>query len=286
MREQTFATSAGIALNVARSESSGAPIVLLHGVTRSWRDWLVGLPYLMPHWHIAALDFRGHGRSARVPGAYLIADYVPDVVDFLRRELDEPAILVGHSLGGNVAAAAAAEVPERVRGLILEDPPLEMAGPALDSTYFTAMFRAFLPHAGSDRPVEIIARELADALVPAAGREGLVRFGDVRDAVALRSSAASLKRLDPEVLETAIGGHWLDRSDVRKTLRGIRCPTLLIQADPAVGGILPDSHAAEMAALIGDVIVMKLPGVPHNVHGTVTETMMRMVLAFLGSLAM
>ena len=85
MRERTFETSAGIALNVARSESSGPPIVLLHGVTRRRQDWLVVLPHLVPCWHVAALDFRGHGRSARMPGAYFIADYVPDVVDFLRR---------------------------------------------------------------------------------------------------------------------------------------------------------------------------------------------------------
>ena len=41
--------------------------------------------------------------GAEAPGAYRVADYVPDLVDFLRLELSEPAVVVGHSLGGNLA---------------------------------------------------------------------------------------------------------------------------------------------------------------------------------------
>jgi pimeloyl-ACP methyl ester carboxylesterase len=284
MLEKAFGTSAGVTLNVATTSRPGAPAVLLHGVTRRWQDWLTAVPYLSSHWQVIALDFRGHGRSGRTPGAYRITDYVPDVVDFLRRGLDEPALLIGHSLGGNVAAAVAAEAPERVRALVLEDPPLGMAGPRLAETYFPETFRVFIRHAGSDRPVGVIAAELAEARVPGPGRAGLVRLGDVRDPVSLRASASGLKRLDPEVLETPIAGCWLDGCDVAEAMRRIACPTLLLQADDTVGGILPDDHAVEMAALVGDCAHVKLTGIGHNIHATATEAMMRLVVPFFVSL--
>ena len=187
MNERMFGTSAGVGLHLASAREGGPPVLLLHGVTRRWQDWLTVLPGLAPRWQAFALDLRGHGKSDRTPGAYRIADYVPDVVDFLRRGLDEPAIVIGHSLGANVAAAAAAEAPERVRALVLEDPPLEMAGPRIAETGLLELFPHFLRHAGSDRPVDEIAAELAEARVRSWGHAVPVRLGDVRDLVSLRS---------------------------------------------------------------------------------------------------
>ncbi len=284
MNERMVGTSAGVGLHLASSPEGGPPVLLLHGVTRRWQDWLTVLPSLAPRWQALALDLRGHGRSDRTPGAYRIADYVPDVVDFLRRGLVEPAIVIGHSLGGNVAAAVAAEAPERVRALVLEDPPLEMAGRRIAETGLMELFPHFLRHAGSDRPVDEIAGELAEARVRAPGHGGPVRLGDVRDPVSLRSSASGLKRLDPAVLEPPLAGRWLDGSDVAGDLGRIRCPTLLLQADGRFGGLLPDPHAAEMAALIRHRVHIKLTGVGHNIHSTATEAMMRLVLPFLGSI--
>lgn len=287
MNEWDFETSAGVTLRVAESGSQGPPIVLLHGVTRRWQDWLLVLPYLMPAWRVFALDLRGHGRSSRTPGAYRVADYVPDVVDFLERGIgsSESAIVFGHSLGGNVAALAASEAPTRVRGLVLEDPPLEMAGPRLAETPFPSYFRAFAPHAGSDRPLSAIAADLAETPVDAPLRAGTVRMGDIRDAVSIRVSAAGLKRLDPAVLEPALAGVWTEDSpDLDLQLALIACPTLLVQADPTLGGILPDDHAAEMTARIPDCLHLKLRGLGHNLHSTATETLMRLVIPFLSSL--
>ena len=284
MNERMFGTSAGVGLHLASAREGGPPVLLLHGVTRRWQDWLTVLPCLAPRWQAFALDLRGHGKSDRTPGAYRIADYVPDVVDFLRRGLDEPAIVIGHSLGANVAAAVAAEAPERVRALVLEDPPLEMAGPRIVETGLLELFPHFLRHAGSDRPVDEIAGELAEARVRSWGHAVPVRLGDVRDLVSLRVSASGLKRLDPGVLEPPLAGRWLDGSDVADDLGRIRCPTLLLQADGLFGGLLPDAHAAEMAALIRHCVHIKLTGIGHSIHSTATEAMMRLVLPFLGSI--
>jgi len=283
MYERMFGTSAGVGIHLASAREGGRPAILLHGVTRRWQDWLTVLPSLAPRWQAFALDLRGHGKSDRTPGAYRIADYVHDVVDFLRRGLDEPAVVIGHSLGANVAVAVAAEAPERVHALVIEDPPLEMAGPRIVETGLLELFPHFLRHAGSSQSVDEIAEDLAEARVRSWGHAVPVRLGDVRDLVSLRVSASGLKQLDPGVLEPPLEGRWLEGSNVADDLGRIRCPTLLLQADGIFGGLLPDAHAAEMASLIRHCVHIKLTGIGHSIHSTATEDMMRLVLPFLGS---
>src|SRR5690348_13520571 len=71
------------------------------------------------HWHVYAPDLRGHGLSGRVPGHYLIQDFVPDISAFLQGVVRTPAVVVGHSLGGNVGIMLAAQYPHLVRALIV-----------------------------------------------------------------------------------------------------------------------------------------------------------------------
>jgi pimeloyl-ACP methyl ester carboxylesterase len=210
---------------------------------------------------------------------------VPDVVDYLRQSVEQPAAVVGHSLGGMVAAAVAAEAPDRVAALALEDPTFEMTGRRIGETAFPDLFRAFQPHAGSSRPVSEIAAQLAEAPIAWPDPAAPFRLGDLRDAVSLRFSAACLKQLDPEVLTTPLAGRWLDGYEVPATLRRIDCPTLLLQADHAVGGALPDEYAALLAAMFRDVVRVKLDGIGHNIHGTQPEAMLRLMLPFLDALS-
>ena len=106
---------------------SGPVLVLLHGVTRCGADWEPLLPALAEDWTVIALDQRGHGTSPRA-GSYLVTDYVADAVRFVREETAGPIFIFGHSLGAMVAAAVAAELPDRVGGIILEDPPFHTMG--------------------------------------------------------------------------------------------------------------------------------------------------------------
>jgi pimeloyl-ACP methyl ester carboxylesterase len=283
MRERPFAT-APVTLNVAVGPPNGPPMVLLHGVTRRWQDFSVLFPSLTFDRHVHAIDFRGHGRSGRTPGSYRVRDYVPDIVAYLRQAIESPAIVVGHSLGGMVAAAVAAEAPERVRALVLEDPTFEMTGRRIDETSFPDLFRAFLPHAGSSETVVAISSALAESPIRVPGRAEPVRLGQLRDAVALRTSASCLKRLDPDVLTAPLAGRWLEGFDVPTVLARVRCPTLLLQGDFALGGALPDAYGAELAGALHDVAHLKLTGIGHNIHGTQPEAMLRLMLPFLDSL--
>ena len=124
MIEHTF-DAGPVAINyVAEGREDGRPLVFLHGVSGRWQTWLPVMTAFAAGWRLYALDFRGHGRSGRAPGAYRAVDYAADVVAFLRRRVEQPAVLVGHSLGAIVAVAVAADAPEAVRAVVLETPPL------------------------------------------------------------------------------------------------------------------------------------------------------------------
>ncbi len=283
MRESTFCASS-VELNVARGVNEGPPVVLLHGMTRRWQDFTSILPALESRWHVVGVDLRGHGRSGRADGAYRVIDYVADVVELLRETLSEPAILIGHSLGSMVAAAVAAQVPGRVRAVVLEDPTFEMTGGRIAEGSFLDLFQAFEPLAGSNRPLNEIARELAESRIHVPGRIDKVRLGDLRNAVSLLFTASCLRCVDPRAFRSAIAGQWLDGYDVAATLGQIGCPTLMLQGDPAVGGALPDDYALELASHIRGGVHIRIPGVGHNIHAEQPEAMLRLVLPFLSSL--
>lgn len=100
-------------------------LVLVHGLTEAGSAWPDAVARWAADWRVVAVDQRGHGDSPRFDDAALnsmFGTFVADLVAVLEEE--GPAVLVGHSLGGRVSAAAALARPDLVRGLLLEDPAL------------------------------------------------------------------------------------------------------------------------------------------------------------------
>jgi len=118
--EAAFATNE-VALNYAEGPPNGSAFVVLHGGSGRWQYSQRLLDILAESWHMFAPDFRGHGLSGHVPGAYLLRDYVRDTATFLAGVVREPAVVYGHSLGGEVGVMLAAQHPELVCALIIGD---------------------------------------------------------------------------------------------------------------------------------------------------------------------
>lgn len=273
-----------VRLRIHLTPGDGPPVVLLHGVTRCGLDWLPLLPHLRILGPVHAIDQRGHGGSQAGLAAYRVRDYVEDATAYVA-SLDAPAIVVGHSLGAMVAAGVAAAAPARVRALVLEDPTFEMTGARLHETSFPDLFRAYLPHVGSQRTADEVARQLGRAMVGAPGGPKLP-LSATRDAASLRFLAECLRRLDPAVLTTVLEGRWMDDYDIEATLGLIACPTLFLHGEHAAGGALPEDYAERLAAQILDVTRVRLPRVGHNIHATATEAMLRPLLAFLAAVTL
>ena len=103
--------------------STGDPIaVLVHGNGGHARWWDPLVPALVPGWRLIAPDLRGHGASDwPEPPSYRLEDFSSDLLGVVDQLAPEPVVLVGHSMGGRVAAWCAAHSPERVRRLVLLD---------------------------------------------------------------------------------------------------------------------------------------------------------------------
>lgn len=100
----------------------GAPVLLLHSMAAHghWWDWTA--PLLTHDRHAVALDFRGHGASQWAePPAYGFIDHVSDVVAVMDALGWRAPFVIGHSLGGYVAAYLAALHPDRVARLVIVD---------------------------------------------------------------------------------------------------------------------------------------------------------------------
>lgn len=243
---------------------AGPTLLLLHGVTRCGGDWEPLLLTLTAGWKVIALDQRGHGDSARAQ-SYLVTDYVADVVRFVREELAAPLVILGHSLGAMVAAGVAAELPQLVRGIVLEDPPFHTMGNRIAGSAWQAQFIGMREAAQSGGTIETIADALADIRLPASGI-GFKRLGELRDRASLAWSAECLSQLDPEVLTPVIEGRWLDGHDVAAVLSRVRCPVLLLQADPTAGGALTDADADAAESALPSCQRVRFPGIGHQLH--------------------
>lgn len=97
----------------------GEPLLLLHGLGSSGRDWELQLPEFSRHFQVITVDVRGHGRSSKPPGPYSVPQFAADIAALMRELVLGPAHLVGISMGGMIALQLALAAPGCVRSLVL-----------------------------------------------------------------------------------------------------------------------------------------------------------------------
>lgn len=261
---QHFSTTSPRLSFVREARDRRPTLLLLHGVTRLWRDWEPVLPALTTFWNIVALDHRGHGESERA-ASYFVTDYVADAVAFLRKDIGEPVTILGHSLGAMVAAAVAAEMPEYVKALVLEDPPFETMGTRIIGTAWQSQFKGMQTAVCEAAKGGDLAGLLADIALPQS--DGTFKtLGKIRSKASLEWSANCLRAVDPGVFTPLIEGRWLQAYDQHSVFRAIKCPTLLMQADPAAGGALTDADTGEAVSMIAGCRHVRFAGASHQLH--------------------
>jgi pimeloyl-ACP methyl ester carboxylesterase len=106
---------------------SGPPLILLHGLSGSGRWWGRNVPAFASRFRTYAVDLPGFGASRRVRWSRQ-DDTVDWLADWIAAEGLLPAHIVGHSLGGAVAARLAARYPDRLDRLVLVDAAIRQEG--------------------------------------------------------------------------------------------------------------------------------------------------------------
>ncbi len=154
---------------------SGTPLLLLHGLVGSGRNWRRNIGFLSRYASVYALDLFNMGESERVPGLdaglEATADRIVALMDALHLE---SADIAAHSHGGAIAMMLAARHPERVRKLILFAPanPFCDAGRQLIRFYNTrvgALFARKVPTLPRLLHATALARMYGDPTRVAAG---------------------------------------------------------------------------------------------------------------------
>jgi esterase len=120
---------ASIAYRVAPARAAaGPPVVLLHGLASNLSRWseFVEQTSLVQQHDVIRVDLRGHGDSP-TRGAIGLKLWADDLAALLDQEAHAQAVLVGHSLGAQVALHFAARHAQRAAGLVLIDPVFRQA---------------------------------------------------------------------------------------------------------------------------------------------------------------
>lgn len=113
----------GIRVRYARrgDEAPGkTPVLFIHGFGGDLDNWLFNLDAIASAAQVIALDLPGHGQSdARLPGRATLSDLAGFVLHFLDVIGVDRVHIVGHSMGGAIAAQMALVAPRRVASLVL-----------------------------------------------------------------------------------------------------------------------------------------------------------------------
>lgn len=100
----------------------GPALVLVHGsFSDHATNWELVKPLLETRFTVYAVARRGRGATT-TPPAHTLADEGRDVAALIEA-IRDPVFVLGHSYGGQVALSAAAQIPERIRKLVLYEPP-------------------------------------------------------------------------------------------------------------------------------------------------------------------
>jgi pyruvate dehydrogenase E2 component (dihydrolipoamide acetyltransferase) len=255
--------AAGRRLRYLEMGSGGeVPVLLLHGFGADLNSWMFTQPVLAEGRRTIALDLPGHGGSSKDVGVGDVDSLTGTVEAALAVLGIERVHLVGHSMGGAVAATLALRRPERVATLTL------IASAGLGQEINSAFIDGFV-RAGRRKDTEAVLRFLVHdpALVSRTMVEDVLRY----------------KRIDgvPAALET-IGRAWFaggwQRLDLLAAVTGLAMPVQLIWGRD--DQIIPVMHAE---ALASQVPVHILEGAGHLPHMEKSGTVNRLISRFTDS---
>jgi pimeloyl-ACP methyl ester carboxylesterase len=263
--QSKFVEANGIRLHYNEWSTDGPPLIFLHGITSSSNSWDVIAPSFVDDYRVMAFDLRGHGQSGKPDSGYSWeSDYARDISTFITEQLDEPAIVVGHSLGAVVSAPVAVQAGNTVRAIVLEDPP------------------AFV-HDNEDAPRTRFASVLAIKALPIDQRiEELMKTMNIsREAATVR--ADNYGSMSESVMTGLLEGGTSYRPD--ELLPKIECSTLVILGNPNRGGVVDWTERPRIQRLLKGSKILEWPEVGHGIHAEAPDRFIATVSDFLKTLS-
>jgi pimeloyl-ACP methyl ester carboxylesterase len=215
--EAEWLSADDVQVRVVRAGTGDTTVVLFHGYAESLMAFRPMFDQLAARTSVVAVDLPGFGLSDKPRAPYDLASYVRRMTAFIDRHVPGPIVLVGHSLGGEVAAAVALERPGQVVGLVL----IASAGWGLSPATMALAQEGAEVMGWINSVVGELVVPLHDPAWLAEPKERR-RYDPLLDPAFRAASARVLKEFDFEALQTRFGD--------------IRQPTLLIwgERDPTI----------------------------------------------------
>ncbi|MCB0931953.1 MAG: alpha/beta hydrolase [Mycobacterium sp.] len=260
---EPVASSESSAAALTHRGGTGRPLVLVHGLMGRGTTWSRQLPWLARRGAVYTYDAPWH-RGVDIEDAESISTerFLAELGAAVE-ELGRPAVLVGHSMGALHSWCLAAERPDLVDAVVVEDMAPDFVGRT------TGPWEPWV-HA---LPAEYESAEAVCAeFGPAAGRYFLEAFD--RTETGWRLHGRPQRWL-------AIAAEWGTR-DYWRQWRAVRAPVLLIEAENSVA---PPGQMQRMLEIAGDrATYVRVPGAGHLVHDEAPEIYREAVEAFLDAL--
>lgn len=249
-------------LHVRFDEGRGPVIVLLHGINADAEDWRVVIDTIGPSYRCIAVDLLGFGESPKPSDLEYSADDHTESLDATLSGLgvDEPFLLVGYSLGGDIAIRYASTYPRKVRRLFLLSAPFYLPSGAYASRGFSAdyaqamLYQTLWNWIAKGRDSETFAYQIATGKAEEFAA-GFLRTDDVpthwdimgknlRNTIGAATFVDDLPRLDMPVTFAL----------------GIKDPIVRPDQTPALKRIKPDLEVRRIVGLSADhFMLMNLP---------------------------
>ena len=110
-----------VSINYEILGSQDTALVFIHGWNLNMRYWDDQVRHFQSRYRILNLDLAGHGNSGKDRSNWTVENFARDITHIMQKEGIDKAILIGHSLGGNIALQISASVPERILQIIAID---------------------------------------------------------------------------------------------------------------------------------------------------------------------
>jgi pimeloyl-ACP methyl ester carboxylesterase len=268
----------GVDIAYLDSGGDGPAVVLIHGLS-SWTGfWEHQIPALARTHRVLALDLPGYGASGRPDAPYTPPWYAGVVASWMEALGVPHAVLVGHSMGGQVAMTLALERPERVDALVLSAPAgLERFQPG-----HAAWLKRYWTEARTLETTEEELRYTFTHLVFSRHDDGVERL--LQERVRMRGTPMLLGT--SVAVSRSIAG-MLDHPVIDR-LPSLSVPTLIVFGtddrmipNPILTGGRPRHIAQQGQRAIPGAEVVMLQGAGHTVHHDAPEAFNETVAAFL-----
>jgi len=246
----------------------GSPIVCVHGLGGSHLNWVPPAPPLAALGSVSAFDLPGFGYSPP-SRSYSMQQHARVTIEYLEH-LDEPALLIGNSMGGLVSILVAAQRPDLLTGLVLLAPAVapRWGDPRIDPVVSRRLLLQGIPGVGIPMIEKYwrsttARQQIADTLAVVCHHPERIPAELLTESLEM----TEIRRRQPWAIEAIVrsgrstGFTVARRQEFRQVVERVTTPTLLIQGE--FDRVIPGSGVERLAELRPDWTHVLMKDVGH-----------------------